>query len=109
MIIYTDTDNDSIIKERVLIQNPTDNSIIAKGFVIIDYKEEGKPAGTIENIWTHPDHRFLGYGKQVVTKLIELAKDRGCYKVTLICDASNIEFYNKCGLHEHQVGMRIDL
>lgn len=109
MIIYTDVEHDQTIKESVKLVDPTNNTIIAKGFVIIDYKEEGRPSATIENVWTHPDYRCKGHGKKIVTKLIELANERGCYKVVLICDQSNVDFYRKCGLYEHQVGMRIDL
>lgn len=46
----------------------------------------------------HPKARGLGLGKKLIGRLVEMAREAGCYKVTLECSDENVEFYGKCGL-----------
>lgn len=56
---------------------------------------------TIEHsVYVHSDHRGKGYGKQVLTKLIEHAKSRGYHCIMAGIDASNagsIKFHMDLG------------
>lgn len=46
----------------------------------------------------HPKARGLGIGKKLISRLIEVGREAGCYKITLECSDDNVEFYTKCGL-----------
>jgi GNAT superfamily N-acetyltransferase len=56
--------------------------------------------GLIENVVTHSDYRRQGFGKLVLQKAIEYAKEYKCYKVMLLTSArmeGTHEFYERCG------------
>ncbi|WP_433939449.1 GNAT family N-acetyltransferase [Paenibacillus lautus] len=59
-----------------------------------------RPYGLIENAVTHSDYRKNGYGKLVVQKAVEIARENDCYKVMLMT-SSRMEgthsFYESCG------------
>ncbi len=60
----------------------------------------GKPYALIENVVTHADHRNKGFGKAVLEKAINTAKEEGCYKVMLMTgrkDEGVMTFYEKAG------------
>lgn len=52
----------------------------------------------IEDVCVRFDHRGNGYGKLLIKHLLQESKKHKCYKVTLDCNDSNVEFYKKCGL-----------
>ncbi|WP_456290044.1 GNAT family N-acetyltransferase [Paenibacillus sp. AK002] len=43
-----------------------------------------RPYGLIENVVTHSDYRKNGYGKLVLQKAVEIARENECYKVMLM-------------------------
>lgn len=97
-------------KHEVSVYDHANNDLlIGFGKIIIDRKKEGRPAGLIEDIWTHENYRGQGIGKEIILTLIEQAKAHDCYKVVLICADHNIPFYEKCGFTRHQNGMRLSL
>jgi glucosamine-phosphate N-acetyltransferase len=59
----------------------------------------------IEDVCVKASHRRLGYGKLLIKYLLMIAKNSGCYKVTLDCSDANVEFYKACGLNNrgHQM------
>ncbi|MFP4384857.1 MAG: GNAT family N-acetyltransferase [Spirochaetia bacterium] len=68
--------------------------------VIPNLARNRRPYGVIENVITHPEMRRRGYGKDVVKKAIEYAKDRNCYKVMLLSGAARDtahKFYEQIG------------
>jgi GNAT superfamily N-acetyltransferase len=61
----------------------------------------GRPFAIIENVVTDRDHRMCGYGRQVVQHAIEIARQQGCYKVTLTTgrrDEGTLRFYEDLGM-----------
>ena len=59
-----------------------------------------RPYGLIENVITHPDYRKMGYGTKVLRKAVEIARERGCYKVMLLTgrkDEDTLRFYERAG------------
>jgi glucosamine-phosphate N-acetyltransferase len=52
----------------------------------------------IEDVCVKEDYRGKGYGKILIKKLQKEAKEKGCYKVTLVCSEENVKFYEKCDL-----------
>ena len=53
----------------------------------------------------HEKARGKRLGKKIVTTLMALGKQLGCYKVVLDCSQDNVPFYEKCGFtpKEHQM------
>ena len=79
------------------------NSIlIATGTLIIEQKLIFNCAklGHIEDVCVKKEYRRKGYGKEIVKKIVEEAKNRNCYKVTLTCSESNVDFYKTTGFEQ---------
>lgn len=59
-----------------------------------------RPYALIENVVTHADHRRKGYGRMVLKKALEYARERNCYKVMLLTSSRMNgvhDFYESCG------------
>jgi GNAT superfamily N-acetyltransferase len=59
-----------------------------------------RPYGIIENVVTRRDSRRKGYGTTVLHKAIEIAREKGCYKVILLSgakDEGTLRFYEQAG------------
>jgi glucosamine-phosphate N-acetyltransferase len=74
-------------------------ALIATGTVIYEQKFIFNLAklAHIEDVCVKKEFRRMGYGKQMVDSLIANAKAKGCYKITLDCASSNVDFYTACG------------
>ncbi|MHA2855514.1 GNAT family N-acetyltransferase [Paenibacillus lautus] len=68
--------------------------------IIRNLTRGARPYGLIENVVTHSDYRKNGYGKLVLQKAVEIARENECYKVMLMT-SSRMEgthsFYESCG------------
>jgi len=84
-----------------------DNDIIATGTIIYEKKfiYNNSSLGHIEDICVKKQYRKFGLGKLIVTFLMNLAKEHGCYKITLDCSEENSHFYKKCGLEKRGIQM----
>ena len=61
-----------------------------------------KPYALIENVVTDKGYRNRGYAKALMQSAIEIAKNRGCYKIMLLTGAKNesiLRFYEQCGFN----------
>lgn len=59
-----------------------------------------RPFAVIENVVTHIDYRNKGYASALLERASEIAKERGCYKVSLETGSnkeSTLNFYRKNG------------
>ena len=85
--------------------------IIGTGSVLIEQKflRGGGKVGHIEDIVVDNRSREKGVGKTIIDFLVEIAKERGCYKVILSCSNENVPFYIKCGFRLTENEMRLDL
>lgn len=73
--------------------------------VIRNLTREARPYGLIENVVTHPDYRKRGYGTAVLKKAVEIARERGCYKVMLLTsqkDDATLDFYQQAGFSQEE-------
>lgn len=61
----------------------------------------------IEDICIKKEYRSHGYGKKLLHKLVEEAKQKQCYKITLDCMEENISFYEKCNFEKRGQQMTI--
>lgn len=64
---------------------------------------------SIENVAIRKEYRGRGYGEYLIGLLTAYAKERSCYKVILSCSSKNVDFYEKCGMVQHEISMRKDL
>jgi glucosamine-phosphate N-acetyltransferase len=72
-------------------------NVIGFGTVCLESKIRGGRVGHIEDIVIHRNQRSRGIGSAIVSSLADVAKDEGCYKVTLHCHEPNVLFYEKIG------------
>jgi GNAT superfamily N-acetyltransferase len=68
--------------------------------IISNLTRGGRPYALIENVVTHDSFRRKGYGSAVLKKAVEMAREKGCYKVMLLTgrkDEGVFSFYESAG------------
>ena len=83
-----------------------DNKIVAYGSVVVENKIRGEVAGHIEDIVVDTSVRGKMIGVALIKKLIEVAKNKNCYRITLFCKESLINFYSRNGFEVNNVVMK---
>ena len=71
--------------------------------IIQNLTRSTRPYALIENVVTHKQHRNKGLGKSVLYKAIDIAKEKGCYKVMLLSGSKKEEtlnFYRSTGFRD---------
>jgi GNAT superfamily N-acetyltransferase len=66
-----------------------------------NFSRSGRPFALIENVVTHREHRKRGYGRKVVERALEIARQQGCYRVTLLTGSrreETLRFYEAAGM-----------
>lgn len=88
------------LEKKVVFVMEDDSKIIASGTLIIEQKliHGASKLGHIEDIVVDKTYRGMGLGKKLISFLIDYAKKKNCYKVTLDCNIKNKLFYEKCDL-----------
>jgi glucosamine-phosphate N-acetyltransferase len=61
----------------------------------------------VEGILISLQYRNRGIGKKLMEILIDISKQKMCYKTILSCDESAEKFYQKCGFVKHGITMMI--
>ena len=84
-----------------------DNEIVAYGSVVIENKIRGESAGHIEDIVVDNKVRGKNIGVKLIKELVKIAKEKRCYRVTLFCDESLVNFYDKNGFKTNGVAMKV--
>ena len=65
----------------------------------------GNRVGMIEDVAVSRSAGSRGIGTMLIEKLKDVAVERGCYKVILNCNESNVKFYEKCGYKKKEFEM----
>lgn len=83
-----------------------DGRVIATCMLIVtqNFSRCGRAFAMIENVVTDGDHRKRGFGRQLVQHAIGLAREQGCYRVTLMTGSKREEtlrFYETTGLRRN--------
>uniref|UniRef100_A0A0E0K4G9 Glucosamine 6-phosphate N-acetyltransferase n=1 Tax=Oryza punctata TaxID=4537 RepID=A0A0E0K4G9_ORYPU len=83
--------------------------ILATGCLFVERKflRGGGKVGHVEDVVVDAAARGRGLGIRVVCRLVEIAKEAGCYKVILDCTPELRAYYAKCGFVEKGVQMAI--
>jgi GNAT superfamily N-acetyltransferase len=69
--------------------------------VSANFARRGRPFALIENVVTDQEHRKRGFGGKVVAHAIELARQQGCYRVSMLTgsrEEATLRFYERAGL-----------
>ena len=85
------------------------DKIVAYGSLVVENKIRGEVAGHIEDIVVSENVRGKNVGVRLIEELIKIAKDKKCYRVTLFCKESLINFYNKNNFRVNGVAMKVFL
>ena len=110
-------DIDNIDKDKAwsdFINNTGSNSvvglyndkIVAYGSVVVENKVRGEVAGHIEDIVVDSEVRGKMIGVLLIKELIKVAKNKGCYRITLFCKETLVNFYGRNGFEVNNVVMK---
>ena len=110
-------DIDNIDKDKAwsdFINNTGSNSvvglyndkIVAYGSVVVENKVRGEVAGHIEDIVVDSEVRGKMIGVSLIKELIKVAKNKGCYRITLFCKETLVNFYSRNGFEVNNVVMK---
>lgn len=93
----------------IMVMEDENKKLIGTGSVLIEEKLTygGCRMGHIENILIDEKYRGNGYGEQIVNKLLEICKDKKCYRVDLNCNSELEKFYEKNGFKKKHICMNI--
>lgn len=85
---------------------------IARAYLYIMHNDlHREPFGLLEDVYVAEDNRGKGLGIKLVKRVIEAAKDRGCYKLIATSRKSRSkvhQLYNKLGFQEYGLEFRMD-
>ena len=88
-----------------------DGKIVGSTTLLIEQKfiHKGGFVGDIEDVVVREGFERKQIGKKIIESLLEIAKNRGCYKTILDCKDDVKEFYEKIGFRHESNCMRFDL
>jgi GNAT superfamily N-acetyltransferase len=108
-----------MIEEKILSSNYykfeyiIEGKIIGRAFLFLIYNDlHSKPYGLLEDVFVEEEYRGKGIGKELVKKVIEKAKEFGCYKLiaTSRFGRENVhQLYENLGFKKWGYEFRMDL
>jgi len=101
-----------------IIQNPNHvihvavdgDKVIGSTTLLIEQKfiHDGGLVGHIEDVVVRKDYEGKGIGMKIVMSLLDVAKEKKCYKTILDCKDDVKQFYERIGFKHESSGMRFD-
>lgn len=90
-----------------IIHDKNSSKVIGAATLHIENKfiHNGGSVGNVEDVVVDLNHRNRGFGRILVEKCIEEARNHGCYKTKLTCSEKNVQFYEKVGFKRNGVEM----
>ena len=87
-----------------------DGKIVGSTTLLIEQKfiHEGGFVGHIEDVVVNRKFEGQGIGMKLVLSLLDVAKEKKCYKTILNCEDKLIPFYEKIGFKQKSTEMRFD-
>lgn len=86
-----------------------EEKIIASVSLLLEQKviHECGIVGHLEDVVVDSDYRKYGLGKFIIERIINIAKERGCYKLIGDCKSELLGFYEKNGFESKCVQISI--
>lgn len=105
--VYSKLDKNSV----VFVARAENGTVIGTAMLFVTQRfiHRGGKVGHLEDVATRRGFERRGVGVALVKAVVKEAEKLGCYKVLLNCGEENVRFYEKCGFHKHETGMRLDL
>ena len=87
-----------------------DGEIVGSTTLLIEPKfiHQGGFVGHIEDVAVKKEFEGQGIGMNLVLSLLDVAKERKCYKTILNCEDELVSFYEKIGFRQKTNEMRFD-
>ena len=82
------------------------SKVVAYGSVVVENKIRGEVAGHIEDIVVDSSVRGNMVGSSLINELIKICIRKNCYRVTLFCKESLVNFYSANGFNADSVNMK---
>ena len=84
--------------------------IVGSTTLLIEQKfiHQGGFVGHIEDVVVNKEFEGRGIGMKLVLSLLDVAKEKKCYKTILNCEDKLIPFYEKIGFKQKSTEMRFD-
>ena len=84
--------------------------IVGSTTLLIEQKfiHEGGFVGHIEDVVVNKEFEGRGIGMKLVLSLLDIAKEKKCYKTILNCEDKLIPFYEKIGFKQKSTEMRFN-
>jgi glucosamine-phosphate N-acetyltransferase len=98
---------DKIKTEIWIIED--NNKIIASASLFLEQKiiHECGVVGHLEDVVIDEKYRSIGLGKFIICKMVNIAKEKGCYKLIGDCKPELVEFYKKNRFESNSVQISI--
>lgn len=80
--------------------------------VVPNLSHGGRPYAIVEDVVVDASVRGRGYGEALIRHVIGLAREAGCYKLSLTSNRARTDahrFYERLGLAQSHFGFRMDL
>lgn len=99
-------------RQHLLVSN-LDGRLVATAVLVVvtNLSYRARPYGIIENIVVDAGMRGRGVGEAIVRRAVDLAREAGCYKVSLTTYLQRVDshrFYARLGFKQTHLGFRID-
>jgi GNAT superfamily N-acetyltransferase len=80
--------------------------------IVPNLSHAGRPYAVVEDVVVDDSRRGRGAGEALMRRVIELAREAGCYKLVLTSDRRRTDahrFYQRLGFTASHLGFRMDL
>jgi glucosamine-phosphate N-acetyltransferase len=96
--------------DHIIAVAELDGKIVGATTLLIESKfiHDGGLVGHIEDVVVDKEYQGQKIGKKIMSYLIEIAKNRGCYKTILDCTDDVKPFYEKLGFNQVSNELRLD-
>ena len=97
-------------EDHVIHVAEVDGKIVGSTTLLIEPKfiHQGGFVGHIEDVAVKKEFEGQGIGMKLVLSLLDVAKERKCYKTILNCEDELVSFYEKIGFRQKTNEMRFD-
>ncbi len=96
--------------DHIIAVAELDGRIVGSTTLLIESKfiHDGGLVGHIEDVVVDKEYQGQKIGEKIMNYLIEIAKNRGCYKMILNCTDDVKPFYEKLGFKQASNELRLD-